>query len=626
MSFSIIACIGKRNELGKDNELIFRFKEDMQFFRKTTMGHSVVMGYNTWLSLGEKPLRGRTNFVLSRKSLNLPAGVHQITNLSDFISKYKSSPEEVFVIGGASVYAQMLPHAATLYLTEVDASCPSADAFFPSFRQSFERASNFRKNSASKSPKTGANCPNFAINKYIRKEPSMDPVFTLIKSEETRQKEGLELIPSENYVSPEVMRAAGSVLTNKYSEGYPSFIGVGKDGEFWQEDKLQAEILPNYRYYGGQENIDRIERLAISRACRLFHADHANVQPHSGANANEAVYWAWCRPGDTILAMSLPAGGHLTHGSPVTRSANIYNFVAYGVDSSGDIDYAELERVALAEHPKIILVGYSAFMKIPNFDRVAKIAKKIPDCLLMADMAHVAGLIAGGVHPNPLDHGFHVMTTTTHKTLRGPRGGLILSKGNVASPLKKPEYSLKNIPILIDRAVFPGTQGGPLEHIIAAKAVAFGEALRPEFKTYAKQIVKNAKALAAALQKQGFRLQGGGTENHLILIDVKGSFGIDGKFYEKALDYVGLNLNANSLPTDQGAAFRPSGVRLGTPAITTRGLAEPEMAQIALWMRRVIDICVGLSDESRLPEAADELADIKQEVKSLALRFPAPTA
>ena len=451
-----------------------------------------------------------------------------------------------------------------------------------------------------------------------------DPVFSLIKSEETRQLEGLELIPSENYVSGAVLRAAGSVLTNKYSEGYPSFHGIGADGEFWSEDKVASEVLPNYRYYGGQTNVDRIERLAISRACRLFHADHANVQPHSGANANEAVYFAWCEPGDTILAMTLPAGGHLTHGSPVTRSAHIYNFVGYGVTEDGDIDYAELERIALTEQPRIILVGYSAFMKIPDFARIAKIAKKLPNCLLMADMAHVAGLIAGGVHPNPLDFGFHVMTTTTHKTLRGPRGGLILSKGNIASPLKNPERSLENLPVLIDRAVFPGTQGGPLEHIISAKAVAFGEALRPEFKDYAKRIVKNAKVLASALKSEGFVLQGDGTENHLILVNVRASFGFDGKFFERTLDRVGLNLNANSIPTDTSAAFRPSGVRLGTPAVTTRGLGEAEMKQIALWMRRVADICVGLGDESRLDEATEELEKIHAEVSALAKSFPLP--
>ena len=447
-----------------------------------------------------------------------------------------------------------------------------------------------------------------------------DPIFDLIDSEKKRQSEGLELIPSENYVSPAVLEAMGSVLTNKYSEGYPSFEGIPG----WSEAKITEEILPNYRYYGGQTNIDRIERLAIDRACRLFHADHANVQPHSGANANEAVYFAWCKPGDKILAMSLPAGGHLTHGAPVTRSAKIYNFISYGVTEAGDIDYDELEEKALAEQPKIILVGYSAFMKIPDFTRVAEIAAKIPDCLLMADMAHVAGLIAGGVHPNPLDYGFHVMTTTTHKTLRGPRGGLILSKGNVDSPLKKPEHTLENIPILIDRSVFPGTQGGPLEHIIAAKSVAFGEALKPGFKTYANQIVGNAKTLAEELKKLGFILEGGGTENHLILVNVKKSFGFDGKTYEKALDMVGLNLNANAIPSDKGGAFRPSGVRLGTPAITTRGLGTDEMITLALWMKKVADICKEAGSEEALDNYAAELETIKSEVKALALRFPVP--
>ena len=324
--------------------------------------------------------------------------------------------------------------------------------------------------------------------------------------------------------------------------------------------------------------------------------------------------------------MSLPAGGHLTHGSPVTRSAKIYDFISYGVTEDGDIDYDELEQKALAEHPKIILIGYSAFMKVPDFARVARIAAELPDCLLMADMAHVAGLIAGGVHPNPLDYGFHVMTTTTHKTLRGPRGGLILSKGNVASPLRKPEKTLDNIPILIDRAVFPGTQGGPLEHVIAAKAVAFGEALQPEFKTYAEAIVDNAKALASELANLGFVLQGGGTENHLILANIKASFGFDGKVYEKALDMVGLTLNANSIPTDKGGAFRPSGVRLGTPAITTRGFGKDEMKTLALWMKKVADICKEAGTEEKLAEFSAELETIHTEVRALALKFPVPGA
>lgn len=432
-------------------------------------------------------------------------------------------------------------------------------------------------------------------------EKVTDAVFNWIDKEKKRQSEGLELIPSENYVSENVLKAMGSILTNKYSEGYP-----GK------------------RYYGGNENIDEIENLAIERAKKLFNADHANVQPHSGANANEAVYFAWCQLGDTILAMSLPAGGHLTHGSPVTRSAKIYNFIGYGVTEDGDIDYDELEQLANEYQPKIILVGYSAFMKIPDFDRVKKVAEKIPDCLLMADMAHVSGLIAGGVHPNPLEHGFHVMTTTTHKTLRGPRGGLILSMGTVGNPLKKPEHKLENIPTLIDRAVFPGTQGGPLEHVIAAKAVAFEEDLQPEFKEYAAQIVENAKTLADELKEAGFKLQGNGTENHLILADVKNSFGFDGKVYEIALDKIGLTLNANALPYDKGGAFRPSGVRLGTPAMTTRGLKETDMKQIAIWMKKVADICVKAQDEEKLADYQDELDILRAEVRELALQHPVP--
>lgn len=433
-----------------------------------------------------------------------------------------------------------------------------------------------------------------------------DEVFRLIDLEKQRQSEGLELIPSENYVSANVLKAMGSVLTNKYSEGYP-----GK------------------RYYGGNENVDQIESLAIERAKKLFKADHANVQPHSGANANEAVYFAWCQPGDTILAMSLPAGGHLTHGSPVTRSAKIYNFVGYGVTDEGDIDYDELERLAREHRPKLILVGYSAFMKIPDFDRVAKIAAEVSaehnyEILLMADMAHVAGLIAGGVHPNPLEHGFQVITSTTHKTLRGPRGGLIMSMGKVSSPLKRLEHTLENIPTLIDRAVFPGTQGGPLEHVIAAKAVAFEEDLQPEFQDYAHQIVENARVLAEELKRLGFKLQGNGTENHLILVDVKSTAGIDGKFYEVALDKVGLTLNANALPTDKGGAFRPSGVRLGTPAMTTRGLGIEEMMKVAEWMKRVLDICVEAGDESGLGSHEAELKALREEVRRLALDFPVP--
>ena len=404
----------------------------------------------------------------------------------------------------------------------------------------------------------------------------------LIKAEKKRQTDGLELIPSENYVSSDVLQALGSVFTNKYSEGYPG-----------------------RRYYGGQENTDQVEQLAIDRAKKLFKANHANVQPHSGAQANEAVYYAWCEPGDTILAMDLAHGGHLTHGAPVTRSAREYNFIRYGIKNidTGEIDYEEIRQLALKHKPKIILAGFSAYPRELDYEKFAEIGNEV-GAMLMADMSHIAGLIVSGVAKNPFDYGFHVITTTTHKTLRGPRGGLILSRGIVGNPLKKPEKTLENLPTLIDRAVFPGTQGGPHMHTIAAKAVAFGEALQPEFKDYAEQIVKNAKRLAEELQKRGFKLVTGGTSNHLILADIHSSFGIDGKEAEIAMDKIGLTLNANAIPDDPLPRFRPSGIRLGTPAVTTRGAKEDDMEKIAEWMRRSID--------NR--DNDNELAELRKEV------------
>lgn len=408
-------------------------------------------------------------------------------------------------------------------------------------------------------------------------------VQELMDAEEKRQAEGLELIPSENYVSDEVRKALASVFTNKYSEGYP-----GK------------------RYYGGQENTDKIELLAIERAKRLFHADHANVQPYSGAPANEAVYSAWLEPGDTVLAMDLSHGGHLTHGAPVTRSAKLYNFVRYKMKDieTGEIDYDELRRLALEHHPKIILAGFSAYPRELDYDKFVEIGREV-GALLVADMAHIAGLIAGGVAKNPLDAGFHVMTTTTHKTLRGPRGGLILSMGTVGNPLKAPEKTIDNIPTLIDRAVFPGMQGGPHMNVIAAKAVCFGEALRPEFHDYAEQIVKNANRLAKEMISLGFNLVTGGTSNHLILCDVHKSFGIDGQVAEQALDAIGLTVNKNVVPDDTLPPFCPSGIRLGTPAMTTRGLTEEHMPLIAGWMKGAID--------SR--DNPDELSRLQSEVR-----------
>ncbi|RYC72932.1 serine hydroxymethyltransferase [Candidatus Nanogingivalis gingivitcus] len=416
-------------------------------------------------------------------------------------------------------------------------------------------------------------------------------IFNAIKKEEQRQREGLELIPSENYVSRPVLNALGSVLTNKYSEGYP-----GK------------------RYYGGQENTDIIESLAIERAKKIFKADHVNVQLHSGANANEAVYNAWLEVGDTVLGMDLAQGGHLTHGSPVTRSGKIYNFVRYGLDENGDIDYEDIEKKAEKYRPKIILAGFSAYPGEINYGRIAEIGKKY-NALLMADVAHIAGLIAGGVADNPFDYGFHVVTTTTHKTLRGPRGGMILSKGVVSNPLKKVEKTIENIPTLIDRSVFPGTQGGPQMHSIAAKAVALYEALQPEFKQYAEQVVKNAITLAEELKKKGFKLVTNGTKNHLILADVYSSFGIDGKEAEKVMDKIGLTLNANSIPNDQLTMFKPSGIRLGTPAITSRGMTEKDMLKIADWMAKAI--------ENRYDD--EYLQRIREEVREFALKYPLPS-
>ncbi len=418
-------------------------------------------------------------------------------------------------------------------------------------------------------------------------------IADLIAGEEQRQREGLELIPSENYVSRDVLNALGSVLTNKYSEGYP-----GK------------------RYYGGQEFTDKIEQLAIDRAKELFGADHANVQPHSGAPANEAVYSAWLEPGDTVLAMDLSHGGHLTHGAPVTRSAHLYNFVRYKMKdvSTGEIDYEELRQLALEHKPKIILAGFSAYPRELDYAKFAEIGNEV-GALLMADMAHIAGLIVGGEANNPFDYGFHVITTTTHKTLRGPRGGLILSKGIVGNPLKAPEKTLENIPTLIDRSIFPGMQGGPHMHVIAAKAVAFGEALKPEFREYAQQVVKNASVLADELKKRGFELITGGTSNHLILADVNKSFGIDGKVAEEALDAIGLTLNKNAVADDTLPPFRPSGIRLGTPAITTRGLREEHMEQIAEWMKQAIDA----------REDRGVLDSLRTEVVEFTKQFPLPS-
>lgn len=415
----------------------------------------------------------------------------------------------------------------------------------------------------------------------------------LLAGEQERQRNGVELIPSENYVSRAVLDALGSELTNKYSEGYP-----GK------------------RYYGGQEFTDQIETIAIERAKSLFKCDHANVQPLSGAAANVATYFAWLEPGDTVLGMDLNHGGHLTHGHPVTYMAKLYNFVRYKMKDveTGEIDYDELRSLAKEHKPKIILAGFSAYPRSIDYAKVADIANEV-GAVAMADMAHIAGLIAGGVLDNPFDHGFHIMTTTTHKSLRGPRGAMILSRGTVGNPLKKPEQTIENLPTLIDRSVFPGFQGGPHMHQTLAIGVALGEAHEPEFKTYAQQVLDNAKTLATAMMDKGFKLVTNGTDNHLILADVWTSFGIGGKEAEETLDKIGLTLNKNSIANDTRKPFDPSGIRLGTPAMTTRGFKQSDMAQIADWMKVALD---NRGDDKKL-------AKMHEEVTEYCLKFPLPS-
>ena len=365
-----------------------------------------------------------------------------------------------------------------------------------------------------------------------------DPqVARAMQGELCRQRQNIELIASENVVSPAVLAAMGSVLTNKYAEGYPG-----------------------HRYYGGCAWVDEVENIARERACRLFGAQHANVQPHSGAQANLAVYFALLNVGDTVLGMDLSNGGHLTHGSPVNMSGKNYRFVPYGVDENGYLDYEDLARKAREHHPKLIVAGASAYARTIDFERIGRIAKE-NGALYMVDMAHIAGLVAAGLHPSPVPYA-DVVTTTTHKTLRGPRGGMILCKEEYAKA--------------IDKAIFPGTQGGPLEHIIAAKAVALGEALRPEFKEYQQRIVANAKALAAALVRESLDLVSGGTDNHLMTVDLRGT-GVTGKELEARLDEVRITANKNTVPNDPASPFVTSGLRIGTPAVTTRGMGEAEM-------------------------------------------------
>jgi glycine hydroxymethyltransferase len=401
-----------------------------------------------------------------------------------------------------------------------------------------------------------------------------DPeVAAALHAEVRRQETGLELIASENIVSEAVMEAMGSVFTNKYAEGYP-----GK------------------RYYGGCENVDTVERLAIARAKEIFGAEHANVQPHSGTQANIAVYITALQPGDTVLGMNLAHGGHLTHGHPLNFSGKTYKFVPYGVEAETELlDYNEVERLSGEHKPKMIVAGASAYARVIDFARLGEIARAA-GALLFVDMAHIAGLVAAGVHPSPVPHADYV-TTTTHKTLRGPRGGLVLCREKYAKDL--------------DRVVFPGTQGGPLEHVIAAKAVCLKEAMEPGFKTYQQQVVKNARALAGVLTAERFRIVTGGTDTHLFLLDVH-SRGMTGRDAETALEHAGITVNKNAIPFDPNPPMKAGGIRVGTPAVTTRGMREPEMAQIGKWMADVLTNMTNVETQKR----------VRKEVAALAARFP----
>jgi glycine hydroxymethyltransferase len=400
-----------------------------------------------------------------------------------------------------------------------------------------------------------------------------DPeIANLIRHEIDRQNRGLELIASENFVSPAVLEAMGSALTNKYAEG-----------------------LPGKRYYGGCEVVDKVEQLAIDRAKQLFGADHANVQPHSGAQANYAAMTSFLKPGDTFLGMDLSNGGHLTHGSPVNFSGILFHAISYGVTDGGLINYEDLEAKARQHKPKLVLAGYSAYSRVIDFERIATVAREI-GAVFMVDMAHFAGLVAAGAYPSPVPHA-DVVTSTTHKTLRGPRGGLILCKAEHAKA--------------IDKSVFPGSQGGPLEHVIAAKAVSFREALAPEFKTYAKQVIANARAMADALIKLEFKVVSGGTDNHLMLVDLRNK-GITGKIAQLSLDEAAITVNKNTVPKETESPFVTSGIRIGTAAVTTRGMKEAEMRTIAGLIDRVL----------KAPSDASVALAVRKDVEALAAKFP----
>jgi glycine hydroxymethyltransferase len=565
----IISAIAPNGVIGKGSEIPWYIKEDFKRFKELTRGHAVIMGSVTFESLPIRPLPNRFNVVLNFDKDYTAPGALVTTSFEEALEACKHY-DKIFIIGGASVYKLGLKVANKLELTKVKQDY-AGDVFFPEI--------DYSKWKLTKSE----DHKDYTFETYIKENTSSVGITNdievreIIKDELQRQKETINMIPSENYCSKDVLAACGSVLNNKYAEGYP-----------------------NKRYYQGNSNIDNIELLAIERAKKLFNAEHVNVQPNSGSPANMAVYFAMLKRGDKILGMDLSHGGHLTHGSKVNFSGKTYDFISYEVDPLTNlIDMEKVREIALKEKPKMIVCGSTAYPREINFKEFATIAKEV-GAYCLADISHIAGLVGAGVHPSPFPYADFV-TTTTHKTLRGPRSAIIMCKK---------EYAKE-----IDKAVFPGLQGGPHEHTIAAKAVCFKEALQPEFKEYAKQIVKNAKVLADTLRSRKIALASEGSDTHLLLIDLIRTQTIKelgkGKEVAIALEEAGIVTNANTIPFDPSTPFKPSGIRLGTPILTTMGMKEPEMVIVGNYIADVIN---HMSNKEIRKQ-------IRQEVKELTKKF-----
>ena len=565
MEVVVIAAVAENGVIGNGSEIPWYIKDDFVRFRKLTSGHAVIMGSRTFESLPVRPLPNRLNIVLNYDENYLADGAVIKTSFEEALDFCKNY-EKIFVIGGAGVYEEGLKVADRLEITRVKGNY-EGNVHFPDV--------DYLKWKLISSDDRGY----YTFESYVRVGSGSVGIVDdlevreIVRGELGRQGKTLNMIPSENFCSKDVLAACGSVFNNKYAEGYPG-----------------------RRYYQGNRYCDRIERLAIERAKKLFGAEHVNVQPNSGSPANMAVYFAVLESGDKILGMDLSHGGHLTHGSPVNFSGKNYNFVSYGVDEdTGVIDMEKVREIALRERPKMIVCGATAYPRVVDFKRFAEIAKEV-GAYCLADISHIAGLVAAGVHPSPFPD-FDFVTTTTHKTLRGPRGAMIMCKNEFAK--------------VVDKAVFPGLQGGPHEHTIAGKAVAFGEALKPSFKEYAYQVVRNCKVLAETLKKRNISLVSGGTDNHLILIDLEktpaiGESGV-GHVVAVALEKAGIITNANAVPFDKAPLFRPSGIRLGTPILTSMGMKEDEMVVVGNWIADVINHMSNKSIGKKIAEEVEVL-------------------